>query len=900
MRISYIWYKTPSSRSVVDATAREFSRLSTSVVGEYSTVEPENIPRLLKNALAESDTVIISGGLNQIRESENIIFILAKCLGMTLENDSRSRSAYMFDSIRGRLLPSFTDAVLFPYGRGEPEGVLLSAGEQRIIILPKNEAAAVKMLSAMGTYIIGRKIDEALDEEESLLPKKRTMEERLHDIEERRIAKEEKMRARIIAEDRNTFRRSFAREIQDELPPAQESNRRVWEEKPVKKAKKGFNLQARFAAVAVLAFFIGMVWYVAANYYESEAIPAAYYSDVVEMYNDNSVDVDYLPTGALSQFAKLYSVNMDVRGYITIPGTGIDMPVLQSQTGKAPNYYANRDYYENEDSRGSLYFSVENSIEPDAENMNLVIYGNSPADGTVFANLEKYLNISFFAANPVLRMDTLYEKSQWRIFAVCVCSSDTIYEFNYANNSFPGNYSVEKHLYELFIRSRYYTECEVFPTDRLLTLVTDYDEFEGAKLIIAARQIREDEDIVNAGNGIVENPDALMPEIWYDMTGKEMPTVPAFEYADEYYVENMGTTTASSETTSATGTTSTSATKGTTSATASATKETTTTTAKKTTTTAKKTTTTTTTAATTTTTTGTTGAVSGSDTETSETTTTTTATTTTKAQAQGTVTYPATMRITSNGKVIEKDTATVLAMIVEAEMGSGYETEALKAQAVAAYTYYKYSGGAAKAPSFPTKSSPSKKVKNAVNAVLGQYMTVGGKVKYTPYFAISAGKTAANASVNGSKLSHLVAVDCSVDKKVSGYKVSKTVSASWVAGRIKSKKGINLNNISDKSKWFKIISRDSNDLYVTKVQIGKSYTCKGSTLYLSILGYTCLRSPCFDIKYNASDDTFTFTSYGYGHGVGMSQKGANEYAKQGKSYKWILEHFYTGVTIVGA
>ncbi len=893
MRISYIWYKTPSSRSVVNSAMREFSRLSPTAGGEYSTVEPENIPRLLKNALAESDTVIISGGLKLIRESENIIFILAKCLGLTLENEGRSRSRFMFDSIRSRVLPSFSDAVLFPYKKGEPEGVLLSAGEQKIIILPKDEAGASRILSAMGTYIIGKRIEETLDEEVPEKPQKRTMDDRLREIEERRKEKEEKMRARIITEDRNTFRRSLAREIQDELAPAQESNRRVWKEEAQAEPKRKFTFQARFAAVAVLALFIGVVWFVAANYYESESVPAVYYSDVVEMYNDNSVDIDYLPTGALSQFAKLYNVNPDVRGYITVPGTGIDMPVLQSQGGKSPTYYSNRDYYGNEDSRGSLYFSIENSIEPETEDINLVIYGNSPADGSVFANLEKYLNISFFASNPVIRMDTLYEKSQWRVFAVCICSSDTIYEFNYANNSFPGNYSVEKHLYELFIRSKYYTQCEVFPTDRLLTLVTDCDEFEGAKLIVVARQLREDEDIAEAGNGIVENPDALMPEIWYDMTGEQMPTVPEFEYADEYYEENMGTTTTTTETTSTTGTTSGTTTTASTESTKGSTSKTTTT--EKTTTTTKKTTTTTTT----TTTTQPTSAVSGSDAETTTTeATTTTATTTTKAQTS--VTYPATMRITSNGKIIEKDTATVLAMIVEAEMGSGYETEALKAQAVAAYTYYKYSGGAAKAPSFPTKSSPSKKVKNAVNAVLGQYMTVGGKVKYTPYFAISAGKTAANANVNGSKLSHLVSVDCSVDKSVSGYKVSKTVEASWVASRIKSKKGINLNSISDKSKWFTILSRDSNDLYVTKVQIGNSYTCKGSTLYLSILGYTCLRSPCFEIKYNASNDTFTFTSYGYGHCVGMSQKGANEYAKQGKNYKWILEHFYTGVTIVGA
>ena len=35
-----------------------------------------------------------------------------------------------------------------------------------------------------------------------------------------------------------------------------------------------------------------------------------------------------------------------------------------------------------------------------------------------------------------------------------------------------------------------------------------------------------------------------------------------------------------------------------------------------------------------------------------------------------------------------------------------------------------------------------------------------------------------------------------------------------------------------------------------------------------------------------------FEGYGYGHGVGMSQNGANAYAKHGWNYKQILAHYY--------
>ena len=42
----------------------------------------------------------------------------------------------------------------------------------------------------------------------------------------------------------------------------------------------------------------------------------------------------------------------------------------------------------------------------------------------------------------------------------------------------------------------------------------------------------------------------------------------------------------------------------------------------------------------------------------------------------------------------------------------------------------------------------------------------------------------------------------------------------------------------------------------------------------------------------------TITTYGYGHGVGMSQYGANELAKQGKTYDEIISHYYQNVNII--
>ena len=45
------------------------------------------------------------------------------------------------------------------------------------------------------------------------------------------------------------------------------------------------------------------------------------------------------------------------------------------------------------------------------------------------------------------------------------------------------------------------------------------------------------------------------------------------------------------------------------------------------------------------------------------------------------------------------------------------------------------------------------------------------------------------------------------------------------------------------------------------------------------------------------ENNYVIKGGGYGHGIGMSQNGANEMAKDGKSYIEILELFYQNVDI---
>ena len=52
-----------------------------------------------------------------------------------------------------------------------------------------------------------------------------------------------------------------------------------------------------------------------------------------------------------------------------------------------------------------------------------------------------------------------------------------------------------------------------------------------------------------------------------------------------------------------------------------------------------------------------------------------------------------------------------------------------------------------------------------------------------------------------------------------------------------------------------------------------------------------------DFEVTADANEVTFITSGSGHRVGMSQYGADGMAKMGKTYREILEHYYSGVEI---
>lgn len=246
---------------------------------------------------------------------------------------------------------------------------------------------------------------------------------------------------------------------------------------------------------------------------------------------------------------------------------------------------------------------------------------------------------------------------------------------------------------------------------------------------------------------------------------------------------------------------------------------------------------------------------------------------------------------------------------VAAEMPASYPTEALKAQAVAAYTYYTYqknrelSGmqGAdfSDAPSFPDAYSTDalkqrwggdyetylQKIAAAVDAVAGELVLYDKQPIFAAYHSCNGGQTASSKTVWGTDYAYLQSVVSSGDALSPTLTSTVTVTDAEFAAAFP-----DLALTGDAAGWITGTPTVSADSTVTAITVGgKSLTGREVR---SALG---LRSACFTVTHGTGG--FTFTVKGYGHGVGMSQYGAKAMAEQGFTYKEILQHYYTGVTV---
>lgn len=234
--------------------------------------------------------------------------------------------------------------------------------------------------------------------------------------------------------------------------------------------------------------------------------------------------------------------------------------------------------------------------------------------------------------------------------------------------------------------------------------------------------------------------------------------------------------------------------------------------------------------------------------------------------------------------------------VVAGEMPALFQDEALKAQAVAARSYvlskekdgnYVVSASTSDQVFLTSYEMKEKwqndydeyynKILNAVKKTTGEVLTKDNKILKAFYFSMSNGYTENSKDVFGEDLTQ--SVESPFEISLSNFEIVKEFSKSELLEKL----GVDNLNIENQ--------QISETKHTSSIIIGgKEFSG------IEVRKLLNLRSTDFEIK--QVGENFNIITRGYGHGVGMSQYGANELAKCGKSYKEILAYYYKNTKLV--
>lgn len=114
----------------------------------------------------------------------------------------------------------------------------------------------------------------------------------------------------------------------------------------------------------------------------------------------------------LDQYMELYQINPDLRGWLTIDGTEIDYPVMQSEDN---DYYLEHSFYGKKNKYGCLF--VKDFVDINTLETNFIVYGHNMKDGAMFGTLDKFQSEEYFKEHSEIYFYTFTEIRIYDIMA---------------------------------------------------------------------------------------------------------------------------------------------------------------------------------------------------------------------------------------------------------------------------------------------------------------------------------------------------------------------------------------------------------------------------------------------------------------------------------------------------
>ena len=186
--------------------------------------------------------------------------------------------------------------------------------------------------------------------------------------------------------------------------------------------------------------------------------------------------VDDLDAPPRHDLAALAAENPDCAGWLTIPDTGIDYPVMH--TPNDPEHYLRRDFYGDSASGGTPFLDGRNAAQ--TKGQNLILYGHNMMDGSMFKPLMNYLEPNYRETHKDVFLEIAGKQYHYELLAVVETNTQcSLYQYTDLNDP-----AIESDFRAALLKE---TELEVVhQAPGYLTLSTCNDQGGDSRVLVVA------------------------------------------------------------------------------------------------------------------------------------------------------------------------------------------------------------------------------------------------------------------------------------------------------------------------------------------------------------------------------------------------------------------------------
>lgn len=200
--------------------------------------------------------------------------------------------------------------------------------------------------------------------------------------------------------------------------------------------------------------------------------------DVTDSYIDARAE-----NGMIEGYYELYLKNNDFTGWLTIPDTIIDYPVMHSSDNE---FYLHRDFNKEYQYCGIPFLDYQCNDN----SKNAIIYAHNMKSGTMFAVLSDYAKKEFYEGHKTILYDTLYERGEYEVFAAFPAVIGKEDEFKYYEYTEIDDQKLQEYINKAKERSVIDTGVQVTADDKILTLSTCAYDTTDERFVVTAKKMK--------------------------------------------------------------------------------------------------------------------------------------------------------------------------------------------------------------------------------------------------------------------------------------------------------------------------------------------------------------------------------------------------------------------------